>query len=319
MEHLHQQVKLDIRPEANFTSGIEFEQHSRFGTDYDTEVKNMSNENKSAAVVFGLKFTLTDPSVGPAAVAALNQLLEMGDSIDQVKKAKEEGSSVSFRHEGSNLYVNVEVTEKTAEMLQSFPLWDKLNLSKTVFSGRSDLKVSSGFDPTQLLTAQIEDFAEMLSNFKVEGNGNFEELHHVLDVLRQVVSPYLELLGVKEKHLNMGWNVVNLLKAVVSWGFEFRYDASVIKKVALELLGVSGTGELGSGMVNQYQGQSNEYLEMAKQMAPMFLGPFLETLRGVNLGSYHAFVMVPRVRVHLEYGLNFPTLNTWLNTQFLSS
>jgi len=319
MEHLHQQCKVDIRPEANFTSGIEFEAHTRFGKDYDTEVSNMSKENKSAAVVCGLKFTLTDPSVGPAAVMTLTQLLEMGDSVDQVRQAKEEGSSVSFRHEGSNLYMNIEVAQQTAEKLQPLPLWDKLDLSKTVFSGRSDVKVSSGFDPTQLLTAQIEDLVEMLSNFKVEGNGSLDELHHVLNVLHQVISPCLESLGVKEKHFNMGWHAVNLLKAVVSWGLEFRYDASVIKKVALDLLGLSGTEQVSSGMVNQYQMMSNQYLEMAKQMAPTFLGPFLDLLKGVNLGSYHVFVMVPRVRVHLDFGLNFPTLNTWLNTQFLSS
>jgi len=328
MEHLHQQCKVDIRPEANFTSGLEFEIHSRWGTDYDTEVSNMSKENKSAAIVFGLRFNLTDPSVGPAAVVTLNQLLEMADSIDQVKQAKEEGSSVSFRHEGSNLYVNVEVTEQTAKNVIPIPLWNKLDLSKTVFSGRSDLKVSSGFDLTQLPTAQLEDIFEMLSNFKVEGNGNFDELHHVLDALKLVVAGPFKML----------WEVVNVLKVVVSWGLEFRYDASIIKKVALELLELDLATRFppeyqftSAFIVKRIQSFSKGILEGGKEFAqqnlkfwaPKFL-PFVELLnvellKGLNLGYFHVFLMVPRVRVHLESGFNFLTLNTFLNTHFLSS
>jgi hypothetical protein len=318
MDHLHQQSKVDIRPEANFTAGLEIETHSRLGSEYDTEVAHMSSQNKSAAAVFGLRFTLTDPNVGPAAVESLNQILEMGNSVDQLRQAREEGAEISFRHEGNYLYINVEVTGQSAEKLHALPLWDKFDLSKTVFSGRSDVKISSGFDPTRLLTGQVEDFAGMLSNFRVEGQANFEELHHVLDAVHHLVEPYLKSVGVSEKHLNMGWNAVNLLRAFVSFGLEFRYDANVIKNVVLELLGVSGVGEQSSTVVNQYQGQSNEYVEMAKQMAPMFLGPFLETLRGVNLGSYHFWVMVPRARIHYDFGISFPTLNSWLNSQFLS-
>ncbi len=314
MEHLHQETKVCIGPSSGeFNPGFQIEGHARFGTEYDTEVAPMSDECKKAAAVFGIKVTLTDEGVGSKAIETLEQLKEMAMGVDQVKEAFDKGLDVSFRHEGASVWINVRVPETMPE-LQALPGWDKVNLAETQYGGKNDFKVTSGMDPTKFLTATVDEIIEMFTNFSVEAQGNFEELHHVITAATALAKDFLP----DKKEVKMAMAAINFLTAFRSMGFEFKYDPTVVRSVIKNVMQSSGKVDNASEMLVGTQGMGNEFLPQAQMMAPMFIGPYVDLLKQINLGHYEVFVMVPRLRLYIRPGFTLFGLNAFLNEKFLS-
>jgi len=314
MEHLHQESKVNIGPSTGeFTPGFQIEGHLRAGKEYDTEVQSMSDDCKKAAVVFGLKLTLSDSSVGAQACETLGQLKEMAMGVDQVKEMMDKGLDVTFRHEGSCVYINVRVPETMPE-LQGIPGWDKVDMSKCDFSGKHDFKVTSGADPTKFLTATIDEILERVSHFSVEGSGSFEELHHVVSA---VVGLGKELLPDK-KEVKMALAAIQIFTAFRCMNFDFKYDPTVVKNVVKGLMESSGKLEKVQGKLSGNQEMANGFLPQAQMMAPMFIGPYADLLKSVNLGHYEFFIMVPRLRLHVNPGFTLFGLNQFINDNFLN-
>lgn len=315
MEHLHQETKINIGPTTGeFAPGIQIEGHGRFGADYDTEVAPMSDAAKNSAVCFGLRLSLTNSEVGPGAVETLNQLKEMAMSIDPVKEVVDKGLDISFRHEGNSVWINVVVPETLPE-LQMIPGWDKVSMSGTQFSGKSDWKVTTGLDPTKFLDAKLEDIVDRATHFSVEGNATMEELHHVLTTATKLVQDFLP----QEKEVKMALAFVNILTAFRSMNWEFKYDPNVVKSVVNNVMQASGRAEKATARINAGQEMVGGFLPQAQMMAPMFIGPYADLLKSVNLGHYEFFIMVPRLRLYLRPGFTLFGLNQFVNDKFLSS
>lgn len=314
MDHLHQESKVNIGPvTGEFTPGFQIEGHARFGAEYDNEVAPMADECKNAALCFGIKLTLTNESVGPQAVETLTQLKEMASGIEQVQEALSKGLTIDFRHEGLNVFINVVVPETLPE-LQAIPGFTNISLAGTNYSGKTDWKVTSGVDPTKFLTASIDEIVEMAANFSVEGNGNFEELHHVLTVGADLVKGIIP----SSKEVNMAIAAAQILTAFRSLSLEFKYDPTVIRSVIKGLIEGSGKGEKVNEKLGQNQEMANQFLPQAQMMAPMFIGPYADLLKNVNLGHYEVFIMVPRLRLYLRPGFSLFGLNSFINEKFLS-
>jgi len=64
---------------------------------------------------------------------------------------------------------------------------------------------------------------------------------------------------------------------------------------------------------------ANGFLPQAQMMAPMFIGPYADLLKSVNLGHYEVFLMVPRLRLYLRPGFTLFGLNAFVNEKFLSA
>lgn len=315
MDHLHQESKVSVGPSnGEFTPGLQIEGHSRFGSEYDTEVAHMSDTCKSAAAVFGVRLSLNDESVGGVAVETLNGLFSMVQGVDQVKEVLDKGVDISFRHEGKSVWINVAVPNTLPE-LQMVPGWDNINLANTQYGGKMDWKVTSGVDPTKFLDAKIEDFVDMASNFSVEAEGNFEELHHVITTGTNLVK---QLFGDSSKEINMVLALVNVLTAFRKFNLDFKYDSSVVKSVIKNLIEGSGKSEKIQSKVSGNQEMANQFLPQAQMMAPMFIGPYSDLLKNVNLGHYEFFLMVPKLRLYIRPGFTLFGLNTFINEKFLS-
>jgi hypothetical protein len=313
MDHLHQESRYYIGTTGEFTPGFQIEGHGKAGSEYDSEVSHMSEECRKAAVVFGMKITLTDASVGPSAVETLNQLKDMAMGVDQVKAVMDKGLDVSFRHEGLAVWINVRVPE-TLDEIKALPGWDKIDLSQTVFSGKHDFKMTSGADPTLFLTATIDEIIARCSNFSVEGGLNFEELHHVITS----VTGFLKLLLPDNKKVNTILTAVNLITAFRSMSLDFRYDPSVVRTVIKGAMESSGKLDFVQGQLSGNQGMANEFLPQAQMMAPMFIGPYSDLLKSVNLGHFEFFVMVPRLRWYIRPGFTLFGLNSFVQENFLN-
>jgi hypothetical protein len=314
MDHLHQETNVNLGPTCGeFAPGVQLEGHLRLGGEYDKEVANMSEASRTAAVCFGLRLTLSNPDVGAQAVETLNQLKEMAMGVDQVKEAMDKGVDVTFRHEGTSVWVNVTVPESMPE-LQMVEGWKDVNLASTVFSGKNDFKVTSGVDPCMLLSTTVDDVVGRLSNFSVVGEGNFEEMHHVMTAVQKLVTARFP----NNSELMMMMAGVNVLTAFRSFKWDFKYDASVVKTVVLAVMEASGKLPKRQEQLAGVQEMGNGFLPQAQMMAPMFIGPYSELLKSVNLGHYEVFVMVPRLRVHVTTGMTLFGLNAYLNELFLS-
>jgi hypothetical protein len=314
MEHLHQESKVCIGPTSGeFTPGFQIEGHARVGTEYDTEVSHMSDECKKAAVVFGLKLSLTNADVGAAAVETLNQLKDMAMGVDQVKEIVDKGLDITFRHEGLFVFINVRIPETLPE-LQGIPGWNQVDLSKVSYSGKHDFKVTSGADPTKFLTATLDEILERASHFSVNGEGSFEELHHVItaavELARQMLPDVPEV--------RTALTAVQIFTAFRSLKFEFKYDATVVRNVIKNVIESSGKLEKLTGKIQGNQELANGFLPQAQMMAPMFIGPYADLLKSVNLGHYEFFVMVPRLRLYLNPGFTLFGLNAFVNDNFLN-
>jgi len=313
MDHLHQESKVNIGPSSGeFESGLELGGLLRSGTEYDTEVSHMSAECKKAGFVMGLKFTLTNENVGAQAVETLTFLKEMLSMYPQFKACLDDGLTVDFRHEGLNVWVNVAVPEAYPDLQKLKNLLEVLDLSKENFSGRVDWKVTSGVDPTKFPTATFDDTLEKVSQFSVQGEGKFDELHHLLSALSKIakgVSPNL-------KEVAMVCTASQLLTAFRSMKYEFKYDSNVVRSVLKELL--VSLDKTSEEIYSTYQTMlTTQVLPMAQMMAPSFIAPYADVLKAVNLGNYELFFMVPKLRLYLRAGLNLPGLNAWLNEKFL--
>jgi len=277
MDHIHQEVNVDIGPIfENFSHGIEFEVKTKFGEEYDKEVSSMSSENKEATLVFGLKLSLTNTEKAQEAIDTLSQLKDMAaETIPDIKKYFETGLNITFRNDGSNIFINCEVSGEVAKKFDSIPGWNKLNMSNFSFCGKQDIKFSTGFDPTRILDCELDNVFEMLTLFRVEGRGRFEDIHNLIDGSKSMITPYLESIGATEKQLSITWNFVNILTVMRSFGHEFKYDPLTIKKVVGELMSISFENK-AQQILSEYQMFMNEYFEQAKMMAQWLLDHILK-------------------------------------------
>jgi hypothetical protein len=314
MDNLHQESKISVGPSTGeFTPGLQLEGHLKLGTEYDNEVSHMKDEHKKAAAVFGFKLTLSDANVGTQAVETLTQLLEMATGIDQVKEMLDRGLDISFRHEGLNVFINIAVPE-TLQELQMIPGWNLINLKDTVFSGKHDGKITSGVDPTKFLTATLDEMIERACNFSIEASGNMEEGHHLLSTITGLAKQLLP----NHPQVDMVLSAVNLMTAFKSLNWEFKYDPSVVRTTIKNMMESSGKLEKVQHKVTGNQELANGFLPQAQMMAPMFIGPYAELLKSVNLGHFELFFMVPRLRLHAVQGITLFGLNSFVQEKFLS-
>ncbi|MCP3681872.1 MAG: hypothetical protein GY861_04205, partial [bacterium] len=199
------------------------------------------------------------------------------------------GVDVSFRNEGTSLFINVKVPETLPE-LQAIPGWEKMDLSGCQYSGKNDFKFTSAIDPTKFLNATLEEIVEMATKFSVEGNSNFEELHHVLTAVTNFAKDLLP----DSPDMRMALALVPILTAPRKFCFEFKYDPNTIKNTIKGVMLGSGKHDKVTDHLTNKQTIANEFFPQAQEMAPMFLGPYSDLLKNVNLGHYEFFVMVPR-------------------------
>ena len=309
MDHLHQESKVNIGPSSGeFNPGLQLEVHYRTGTEYDTEVSHMSEECRKAAIVFGLKFTLTNENVGAQAIETLKQLKEMASFVDPCKTYLEQGLDVSFRHEGLNLWVNVAAPETLTDLDEFRKDMGNVDFSKETFSGRGDWKVTSGVDPAKFLTCTIDDILEKACQFSVQGEGKFDDLDHFLNALLKIAK---DIAPVPKE----AFAVIQIPTAFKYMNYEFKYDPNVIRNV------IKSTGKLEKvqNKVSEFQKLATEFLPQAQMMAPMVLAPYADLLKNVNLGNYELFLMIPRLRVYFRCGLNLLGLNAWFTENFLQN
>lgn len=317
MEHLEQKLNIDISPLTDFTPGIEFHTNIRVGDQYDAVVSECSSKCKSSPFSFGVKLGLLDENMGTQAVELLNGLKDGFLGADEkAKHYLENGVSVDISSKGKNILINVHVDGATAEKMNQVPGWSQLDLGNTKYSGKIDFSLATGFNPTKLLTAQVEDVVDMSTLFKIKGDGVCEEMHHVLNTLKVLISN----VGIlPEKEQKMVCSALSVLTCMRDTTLVFKYDPTVIKGVAGEVLGHSGKKDEASGFMSSNQEMAKGMLPMAQGFVPMitqFAPP--ELVKSVNLDDYEIQVCIPKARFHLNVGFSLNGLTSFIKDNIIA-
>lgn len=63
---------------------------------------------------------------------------------------------------------------------------------------------------------------------------------------------------------------------------------------------------------------ANSLLPQAQGMAEMFIGPFKDLIKKFNVGLLEAHVYIPKIRTMVWANLNIPSLNDFVNQNFLN-
>jgi len=297
---------------GTFTTGLQIEGHGMAGSAYDQEIDHMSSDCKAAALVIGLKFVLSDPSVGPKAIETLNMLKELLREVEIVKDLLEKGlDNISFRHENENVFINIRFPV-SVDSFKDLPL-DKLDLTDKTFTGRHDFKVNLGINPTKLMTCTLDEAIEMISNFSMEQKFD-ADLHYVINA----VVKFMSELFVSNQPARRFLIGIKMLMATRSLGLDYKYDPTVVREVLKEMIDSMGSESVVKNLLAQYQEMIKMMVPQAQQMAPMFIGPYKELLQGLNLGHVEFFFMVPKLRFYVRPGVTLFGLNDYLQENFVN-
>jgi len=318
MEHLEQTGHVDISPITDFTPGIEFEGHVRFGAEYDEKVKTMNDACKNSHITFGLKLTLEKEDQVDKAVETLTTLkdtLLMGQ--EQAKEALTTGASIDFTKEGKLIYVNIHIAGDIAKKhLESMPYWNDLDIGTSNYSAKKDFQVGTGFTPTKMLDAKVDDVIDMVTLFRVKGEGVFKEVHLLIQVL-QVLAKKFSFLP--EKETGMLCSAMNVLTCMRKLCLEFKYDPTMLRSTAKEIVGISGEGDKAQGFMSGNQEMAKGFIPMAQGMVVPMLTQFAspELAKAINFDHHEFFVMIPKVRFYLNMGFSINGLTGFLHEHIL--
>jgi hypothetical protein len=314
MENQQREFKIDISPANTFESGIEFQGHVRHGAEFDAKVQGLGELYQNSDITLGLRFLLNKPEDGEKIKEAVNtHINNFKEQSVMLNGLLEQGASFDVRVAGNELFLDVHVSGAAAEQFKALPFYDQINLQAQQYGGKFDIAFATGFDPVKLLTESFDDLLGQLLRFRIQGNGQSQNLQNLVSYVRGLVN---ELAGSqKSKDAAMA---LGLLSIVKNAGFDFHYDVDSLRELIQEAIGKKLGDEEARGMLTGYQGMANEFLPQAQAMAGFFLAPYLEELRGINLGAFEAHVYVPKFRMYLNFNLNIPSLNGFLNQNFLA-
>ena len=106
--------------------------------------------------------------------------------------------------------------------------------------------------------------------------------------------------------------------AFKSMSLDFKYDPTVVRNTIKGVMESSGKLDKVQEKLSGNQELVNGFLPQAQMMAPMFIGPYADLLKAVNLGHYEFFLMIPRLRIRVSPGFTLFGLNAFLNENFLN-
>ena len=305
-------INLDISSSQTFEAGVEVQSHIKFGKEFDQVLAPLNDRYKNSEITFGLRFVLVNNEGVDSLRDQINSFAEaFGVSNEALGPL---GITWETRVEGNNFYVDLHVSGMTAESFRNQINYEKIvGLDQVDFEGSYNLTIATGLDPVKLLTDNLNDILTRALQFKIQGSVNTLHLENFFDWAVK----FTESLGDNDtKNLALGFR---LFAAFSSAGFNLNYDLNTVKEVVERFMGNKlGSPEMAQGMVEQYQMMANSLLPQAQGMAEMFIGPFKDLIKKFNVGLLEAHVYIPKIRTMVWANLNIPSLNDFVNQNFLN-
>jgi len=300
-------VKIDIGTKDEFTSGIEIGFGVKLGNDVKTMLETCPELYRTSPYTASLRLVLTDESKVAGCIEVLNGLKGLLGAVPQLQEMLDNGLTINCRGDACNVFIDLHMNEQIAQMIPFTAVLNMMKISDVDFSSAFDFKVCSALDPSVFLTATPEELCEMAVSAKIQGNGAYGHLSNLMKALSEKLAPMLQ--GNPSAMMAM-----QLIMSFDKMGFEFKYVPCEVLKVLREC----GLGEMLNNQLVGMQMMGNGTLPMAQQMAPMFIGPYVEFLQCLNFGDLEVNAFSPLANANARFNLTIPNLSKWIVDTFLT-
>lgn len=304
---------IDISPNTDFENGINFGVSAIAGIPGKELISTLPDYFRNNPVTYSLELLINEAEQGQIVLGTLEGLKDMiTGMVPGAKDALDQGVSVQFRHVGTSVFIDVSLEGMFAEMVKSQLSAVKLDLSN--FSESGQFNLISGLKLNNPLESSYEELLKTGTQFKVQGNGQMPTKILFETVFKQVEANFSGLLP---GNLRLGLKALKLVGALRKVNYSSKYDSDVIYEYVRELAGrmahnivggasmdelnhEMGTQIIGS-IVAQGQEKAKSQLDVIKQTAMMFLEPYLDTLRALNLDQIAMSLTVPEYEAQLKF------------------
>lgn len=321
---------IDITPNIDFENGINFGFNATAGIQGKELISTLPDYFRSNPVTYSLELQINESEQGQVVIGTLEGLKEMiASMVPGAKDALEQGVSVQFRHVGNSVFIDVSLEGMFAELVKAQLSTVKLDLSG--FSESGEFNVISGLKLNNSLEVSYEDLLKMGTQFKVLGKGQMPSKVLFDSIFSQVEANFSGLLPSK---LRLGLKALKLVGALRRIEYTSKYDSNVMYEYIRELAGrmahnivggasmdelnhEMGTQIIGS-IVAQGQEKAKSQLDVIKQTAMMFLEPYLDTLRALNLDQISMSLTVPEYEAQIKFRLGLVGITEFVRNNILN-
>lgn len=318
--------KINIGPVEDFESGIGCNIDLAAGKDFDDILASLPDHFKSTPLGYGIEIKTQSEEASHSLKQTFEQLNDMFAGMPQVSQVKAFGINWSFRAVGSSLFVDIFFSGMIADQFgQQMGLF---NFDQINFSGTSCGSIFSGLRITDLIQGSLPDIISKLCQFKIQGSSEFYGLKVLSLALYSFYRTLMEKNPYGNKKLKPLLNLLKLLGAYRSLGYEFKYDSKEFFEIIKELLqdvvhGITGmpqnsVQETFSMQLETYQGMGSQMIDSYKPMAEPFLEPYKATLSSINFDRLSIFVISPKMKVFYKNNLHLTGLNAFINEKILN-
>lgn len=325
--------KIDIGTDEDIEHGLGLSTHIKLGKDADSILANLPSSVTHSPLVYSLKFTLDDAESALNAAATLNELKELLNMIPQYSDAANAGVSFEIRSQNENVFIDVILSGMLGDVVLT--QLNQFNLSAIEFSGSFHMEAFTAFKLTDALNLSVEEIIEKLVKVQVKSEGGYNNIKSIAYALFSAYSSMCkEMIPVKYRPL---LQLIKLLGVIRKTEFVFKYDATEVKNILIEVLEeahvsqlTSSFGALESNIVaisglqiandtlKNVQMMVPGMLENMKPMIAMVLEPYMDTLKSINFDKIGINFILPSARLFLEYEISLPGLKEFIHEQVLS-
>jgi hypothetical protein len=321
---------IDITPNTDFDDGVNFGFFATVGTQGKELISTLPEYFRTNPVTFTLELQINQAEQGEVVVGTLEGLKEMiGAMVPGAKDAFDNGVSVKFRHVGNSVFIDVSLEGMFAELVKSQLSSVKLDLSN--FSESGEFRVISGIKLNNSLEISYEDILKAATQFKVQGKGQMPSKVLFDSVFTQVENNFS---GMLPSNVRLGLKALKLFGALRRIEYSCKYESSLLYEYIRELAGrivhnIQGGAsmdelnhEMGVQIIGSLFAQKQEFaknqLENIKQAAMMFLEPYMDTLKALNLDDISMSLTVPEYDAQIRFKIALVGLTEFVSNNILN-
>lgn len=325
---------INITPNNDFVNGLGLGMNLNLG-DSVNDVINSSSENvKNSAGTLTLELQVDSPDQAPTLVQTLEMLKGMAlEMIPGMSQMNGQLFDIEFRHVGSSVFLDVSGKNLESLGINLNEIFSMFNLDLGKNTESVKLNVHSGLTLNNPFDITYDEVLQKATQFKVEGHGEMPR-----KMLEQIVGLLLNLPVFKSmpnfKQISLGIRMIKLLTCFKKFSYNCKYNSEELCIQISEIIGrithnTQGgasmdelSPELGSQIMSSIfsagQEQMKQTFESLKPMISGFIEPFSEGLKIVSLDKISLKVLVPNLKLSLEYVLEPKGLTEFIRTNLLS-
>lgn len=312
-----------IVPTEDFVPGTAINFHLNAGNEFNGIINSLPSYFNENPASFGLELKLKDPSSGKLVIETFEGVKEMLTQIPQVQQIFELGAGVSFRHVGSSVFIDIYYGGIIAEKINS--QISMFNFSTLNFSGSSDLHLCSKLSPFDLLTDDGGKLIEALSQLKIEGKGEYNQLKTVFNFIINTLTTMFN--GNVPKEIQAASIALKFASVIRKLDFTFKYDSSVVRELIIHSINHAIPFHATDEFKTRYEKKSSEWstliqpdlngnVQQFSQMGAMFLEAYKDAVLAIDLDNIALFVVCPVLRIHSKLNLQVRGITEFVSNIF---